>query len=195
MTCRAALFSAVDLPGIHMVISSIRKELFMILTTPPGLGVNFYRTVFEDRNGQSVATDGALETLASLTALFQGRVWIILRSFNAADSWRTWKRLRDSRFFQTTGISAEHFETCREHTEKMLVCRELAVTHLIDSYPETFSSLYGESLRVRILFHPTPAEEAMWNGNVPRLPGVFGPLWTHRCDHWDEVVSAIRETF
>lgn len=88
------------------------------------------------------AMPGAFESIARLSDLFEGRVWLISKcGERVAARSRQW--LEHHRFFETTNIDPEHLRFCRHRPEKAIHCAELEITHFIDDRLDVLNALEG----------------------------------------------------
>lgn len=80
---------------------------------------------------ESPATDGAIDTLARLVPLFDGRAWVISKCGERIQQ-RTLAWLDHHDFYDRTGISRGNVRFCRRRQDKAVHCRTLGITHMID---------------------------------------------------------------
>jgi len=98
------------------------------------------------------AMAGAFESIARLTARFDGHVWLVSKCGDRVQA-RTREWLAHHRFFERTGIDPEHLRFCRQRPEKAIHCRELDITHFIDDRLDVLDALEG-IVAHRYLFGP-----------------------------------------
>ena len=88
------------------------------------------------------AMPGALEALARLVMLFDGRVWVVSKCGPRVQS-RTEQWLDHSDFFAQTGIDRSHVSFCRQRADKAPRCAELGITHFIDDRADVLEHMVG----------------------------------------------------
>ena len=93
---------------------------------------------------------GAIEALARLRRLFDGRVWLVSKC-GARVQARTRRWLEDRRFFETTSIDPNNLVFCRTRPEKAPICARLRITCFVDDRWDILASM-GEVVPSRILF-------------------------------------------
>lgn len=120
---------------------------------------------------------GALESIARLTAVFAGDVWLVSKCGRRMEE-KTWVWLRDRQFSDITGVPESHVRFCRERPQKADHARQLGLTHFVDD-------------RLDVLEH--------LRGLVPHL-FLFGaapegaPEWVRAVRGWEEAEAAILAT-
>lgn len=113
--------------------------------------------------------DGMFEALPSLVQHFEGRVWLVSKARSRMEhKTRCW--LAHHRFFERTGIQADHLRFCVERHQKADHCRELGITHFIDDRLDVLGHLDGV-VRHRFLFGPQK------DGISPAADIVRLPSW------------------
>jgi hypothetical protein len=110
---------------------------------------------------------GALESLARLGEVFEGRVWIISKAGPTIQA-RTQRWLAHHRFFETTGIDATHVRFCLRRDEKAGHCSELGITHFVDDRYSVLKYLAGIVPHL-FLFGP--------QNDPPRSPMIATVTW------------------
>jgi hypothetical protein len=98
------------------------------------------------------AMPGAFESIARLTEIFEGRVWLVSKCGERVEA-RTRQWLEHHRFFERTAIDARHLRFCRQRPEKAIHCAELEITHFVDDRPDVLLALQGV-VEYRYLFGP-----------------------------------------
>lgn len=120
----------------------------------PILGVDIGRVISgddTDSGGGSVFSDewrttpfipGAVESLTRLNAAsaFTGRIYLISKAGPKIEE-RTRAWLHEQRFFDRTGIPADHLFIVRERSDKAPICRRLGVTHVVDDRISVLATL------------------------------------------------------
>jgi len=67
--------------------------------------------------------------------------------------------LKHHRFYERTGIPQSHVYFCRKRIDKVLICRQLGITHFIDDRLENLGYVYtGTDIRNLFLFQPRKRE-------------------------------------
>src|SRR5579875_385465 len=114
----------------------------------PRLGVDFGRvindaaghpsgddTVFlggtEERMLETPSMEGCFEALQRLCDVLHGHIWIVSKCGPAVQA-RTERWLLHHKFFDETGIAADHLRFCRRRADKAVHCQELGITHFVD---------------------------------------------------------------
>lgn len=86
--------------------------------------------------------DGVFEALTRLTALFEGRVWIVSKCGpRIQQRSRDW--LAEHRFFETTGIPRHQIRFCRKRHEKAPICLELGIGLFVDDRLDVLVPMAG----------------------------------------------------
>ena len=85
---------------------------------------------------------GAFESLARLSDMFEGRVWIVSKAGPTIQA-RTERWLAHRRFFETTRIDESHLRFCLRRDEKAGHCVELGITHFVDDRFSVLKYLVG----------------------------------------------------
>jgi hypothetical protein len=107
----------------------------------PGGDTNFIGGGIDDVLA-TPAIDGAFEAITRLTARLGGQVWLGSKcGKRMEEKTRIW--LAHSRFFEVTGISAEHVRFCRERPQKRDHAAELGLTHFVDDRADVLEHLRG----------------------------------------------------
>lgn len=81
--------------------------------------------------GAAAAHDEALDSIAVLVQLFQGRVSIVSKAGPAVEA-RTRQWLVDTDLCGRTGLDATNVIFCRDRGDKAAICLERGITHFID---------------------------------------------------------------
>ncbi len=129
----------------------------------PRLGVDIGRVIIagdgpdtsfiggsDEQAMRAPAVEGALEALARLTALFEGRVWLVSKCGPKVEARsRLW--LARHRFFEITGIDAGNLRFCRQRPEKAPICAKLGITCFIDDRIDVLACMAG-IVPTRLLF-------------------------------------------
>ncbi|MCE7005077.1 hypothetical protein LWC34_19920 [Kibdelosporangium philippinense] len=89
---------------------------------------------------QTPAMPGAFETLARLTELFDGKVWIVSKAGERIET-RTRQWLDHNGFWSATGIPAANARFCRKRPDKAVHCKRLGITHFIDDRQDVLRHL------------------------------------------------------
>lgn len=112
--------------------------------------------------------EGMFDTVPDLVERFDGQVWLVSKAGpRVQEKTRHW--LRHHRFFERTGIAADHLRFCLERPQKAQHCRELAITHFIDDRSDVLEHLEGV-VHHRYLFGPQRKQH--------RMEGVIAvPTW------------------
>ncbi len=85
---------------------------------------------------------GAVESIARLVRLLNGRVWLVSKCGPRVES-RTRQWLAGHDFYRRTALPPEHVRFCRARADKRVHCEELALTHFVDDHPEVHAALRG----------------------------------------------------
>lgn len=73
----------------------------------------------------------AFNKIQSIVRSFKGKVWIISKAgCRVEELSRKW--LYDNKFFEFTGVKENNLIFCNKRSEKMLICKQLKITHFID---------------------------------------------------------------
>jgi hypothetical protein len=86
--------------------------------------------------------DGAVESIARLTGLLGGRVWLVSKCGPRVQA-RTLRWLDGHDFYQRTALPREHVRFCRARAEKRGHCLDLGLTHFVDDHPEVHAAIRG----------------------------------------------------
>jgi hypothetical protein len=134
--------------------------------------------IFDGSDEDSLATPevpGAIATIAALTRLFAGQVWLVSKCGPKVQGRsRKWLRHRD--FWRLTGIPETNLRFCLERRDKAIHCRQNRLTHFIDDRLDVLAHLRGV-VPHRYLFGPQRAD-AVVPADVVRVAG------------WDAVARA-----
>ncbi|GIJ80585.1 hypothetical protein SAMN05443287_115101 [Micromonospora phaseoli] len=85
---------------------------------------------------------GAVEAVARLVALFDGRVWLVSKCGpRVAARTRRWLDAHD--FYRRSGLARDHVRFCRTRADKRTHCLELGLTHFVDDHPEVHAAIRG----------------------------------------------------
>jgi hypothetical protein len=85
---------------------------------------------------------GAVEAIAILVRLFEGRVWLVSKCGPRTQA-RTLRWLDGHDFYRRTGMDPGHVRFCRERTEKRGHCEELGITHFVDDRVDVHTAIHG----------------------------------------------------
>lgn len=119
-----------------------------------GLGIDFGGVIAERAFGDEAhpaelppecigPVPNALNTIAEMNELLQGRVWIVSKSAPATQRMtRVW--LRSHRFAEITGVGAQQVHFVRDRSGKLEKCRELGITHFVDDHLKNLEVLVGQ---------------------------------------------------
>jgi hypothetical protein len=153
-------------------------DIGRVLIAPDGGGrgdTSFIGGTVED----ALATppyDGMFDAVVALTRRFGGRVWLVSKARpRMQEKTRLW--LAHQRFFERTGIPAQHLRFCLERPQKADHCRELGLTHFVDDRVDVLGHLQGIVPR-RYLFGP-------------QRPDTIVPADVTPCASWPECVRTI----
>jgi hypothetical protein len=157
------------------------------------LGVDFgnviigHRTVdrndtalYEERYSTIPENEGAFEALKKLHDHFEGRIYIISKCTEWAET-RIKKWLEDNQLYSRTGIDQKDVYFVRERHEKDAICRKLGITHFIDDRLEVLSHMIGSTPNL-YLFMPDTDEVNEFKVFLPKVTVVDG---------WGAVVEKI----
>jgi hypothetical protein len=142
----------------------------MTTTRQPRLGIDIGRVIidgsshphggdtafFDGDEATMLATPevpGALDSIAPLTASFDGRVWLISKCGLRVQE-RTLRWLDGHDFYHRTGVPRENVRFCRIRSQKRVHCIELELTHFVDDRPDVHAAIHG-TVRHQYLFGHT----------------------------------------
>jgi hypothetical protein len=111
--------------------------------------------------------DGAVEAIARLMHLMDGRVWLVSKCGPRVEA-RTLRWLAGHDFYRRTALPPDHVRFCRARADKRAHCQELALTHFVDDHPEVHAAIRG-TVDHQYFFGPQ-------SGPVPDY-GVHAPTW------------------
>jgi hypothetical protein len=100
---------------------------------------------FQGDEATMIATpemDGAAAAVGRLTALLDGRVWLVSKCGPRVQA-RTLRWLEGHDFYQRTDLLRDHVRFCRTRPEKRPHCEELGLTHFVDDHPEVHEAIRG----------------------------------------------------
>lgn len=101
--------------------------------------------IFDGSDEDSLATPevpGAIATIAALTRLFSGKVWLVSKCGPKVQGrTRRWLRHRD--FWRQTGVPETNLRFCLERRDKAIHCRQNRLTHFIDDRLDVLAHLRG----------------------------------------------------
>lgn len=130
----------------------------------------------EDRAMQTPPAPDAFRVIRALVECSGGQVWLVSKC-GARIEGRTRRWLARHRFYQETGMPADHLRFCLRRPEKRRHCAALGLTHFVDD-------------RVDVLRH--------LRGLVPNLylfgrqkPGFRVPSWARPVLDWRQVEQAL----
>jgi hypothetical protein len=135
----------------------MKRELLTELQ--PRLGIDFGRVINDGSshpdgddtaflNGgyeaamRTPAMPGAYESVARLTTLFGGHVWIVSKCGERIQQ-RTLQWLDHNDFWTKTGMSRANTRFCRQRPEKAVHCKRLGITHFVDDRRDVLSHMRG----------------------------------------------------
>ncbi len=98
---------------------------------------------FEGDEATMLATPevpGAVDAIARLVELFEGRVWLVSKCGPAVQA-RTLRWLDAHDLYGRTGLPREHVRFCRLRPQKRAHCIELGLTHFVDDHPEVHRAI------------------------------------------------------
>ncbi len=84
----------------------------------------------------------AVEVIARLVPLFDGRVWLVSKCGPRTQA-RTLRWLDGHDFYRRSGITPDQVRFCRARADKRTHCLELALTHFVDDHPEVHAAIRG----------------------------------------------------
>lgn len=125
---------------------------------------------FQGDEATMIATpevDGALAAIGRLTALLDGRAWLVSKCGPRIQE-RTLRWLDGHDFYQRTGLSRDHVRFCRTRPEKRPHCEELGLTHFVDDHPEVHEAIRG-AVGFQYFFGPQANPVPSW--------GIHAPTW------------------
>ena len=125
---------------------------------------------FQGDEATMIATpemDGAAAAIARLTALLDGRVWLVSKCGPRVQA-RTLRWLEGHDFYQRTGLPRDHVRFCRTRPEKRPHCEELGLTHFVDDHRDVHEAIRG-AVSYRYFFGPQAAPVPSW--------GIYAPTW------------------
>lgn len=108
---------------------------------------------------------GMFEVVPELVRTFNGQVWLVSKAYPKMQN-KTRRWLEHHRFFERTGIPADHLRFCLERHQKADHCRELGITHFIDDRVDVLTHLAGV-VPHRYLFGPQKNHTAAGDPIVP----------------------------
>ncbi len=85
---------------------------------------------------------GAVESIARLTRLLNGQVWLVSKCGPRVQA-RTLRWLDGHDFYQRTGLPRGHVRFCLTRPEKRGHCLDLGLTHFVDDHPEVHAAIRG----------------------------------------------------
>jgi hypothetical protein len=85
---------------------------------------------------------GAVDSIARLTRLLNGRVWLVSKCGPRVQA-RTLRWLDGHDFYRRTGLPRDHVRFCLTRPEKRDHCQELSLTHFVDDHPEVHDAIRG----------------------------------------------------
>ena len=85
---------------------------------------------------------GAVDSIARLTRLLNGRVWLVSKCGPRVQA-RTLRWLDGHDFYQRTGLPRDHVRFCLTRPEKRGHCLDLGLTHFVDDHPEVHDAIRG----------------------------------------------------
>jgi hypothetical protein len=120
------------------------------------------------------AVPGALDAVARLNTIFEGRVWLVSKCARRVEERsRLW--LGHHGFHELTGVAEDRLRFCRERPQKRDHALELQLTHFVDDRPDVLEHLAGVVPSL-FLFGPQA--------------GPAPPSATH-VETWDAALAAI----
>jgi hypothetical protein len=96
----------------------------------------------EEEMLETPAMTRSFESLERLCGVFDGRIWIVSKCGRTVQA-RTERWLAHHRFFESTGIDADHIRFCRRREDKAQHCAELGITHFVDDRSDVLKHLLG----------------------------------------------------
>ncbi|HEX6454015.1 MAG TPA: hypothetical protein VF060_31700 [Trebonia sp.] len=125
---------------------------------------------FQGDEATMIATpemDGAAAAIGRLTALLDGRVWLVSKCGPRVQA-RTLSWLEGHDFYQRTGLPRDHVRFCRTRPEKRPHCEELGLAHFVDDHPEVHEAIRG-AVSHQYFFGPQAKPVPSW--------GICAPTW------------------
>lgn len=126
---------------------------------------------FQGDEATMIATpemDGAVPSIQRLTALLDGRVWLVSKCGPRVQA-RTLRWLDGHDFYQRTGLPRGQVRFCRTRAEKRPHCEELSLTHFVDDHPEVHDAIRG-TVGYQYFFGPQAAPVPAWGIRAPNWP-------------------------
>ena len=131
----------------------------LLAALQPRLGIDFGRVINEgsahpggddttflsggfEAAMRTPAMPGAFSSIARLTTLFGGHVWIVSKCGSRIQE-RTLQWLEHHDFWNTTGIPTANSRFCRARPDKAIHCKELGITHFVDDRRDVLSHMRG----------------------------------------------------
>lgn len=140
----------------------------VIIAPSQGTGDTSFLHGSDDDAMLTPPTEACFESLAQLSAAFEGRVWIVSKAGPKVAA-RTMRWFAHHDFFARTGIHPKHVCFCRERSQKREHCVERAITHFVDDRTDVLRHLLGLVPEL-YLFGASRADRA--------IPGVVAvPSW------------------
>ncbi|MDD5165547.1 MAG: hypothetical protein PHG25_03385 [Candidatus Pacebacteria bacterium] len=125
-------------------------------------------------------SDSVFEALKTLTAYFQGEVYLLSKCTEWAQvQILLWLKTHD--FYVKTGIKEGNVYFVRQRHEKDGVCRKLEITHFIDDRLEVLGHMVGSTPNL-FLFQPDKDEVNEFKDYLPKVTVVT---------NWSDVVTKI----
>jgi hypothetical protein len=171
------------------------KKRQLLTELQPKLGIDFGRVINDGASHpdgddtaflsgdyetamRTPAMPGAYETIARLTTLFGGHVWIVSKCGERIQE-RTVQWLDHNDFWAKTGMSPENTRFCRQRPEKAVHCKRLGITHFVDDRRDVLGHMRGVVKHLYLF------------GNQKSEP----PEWVTPTPAWRDVeVAVIQET-
>ncbi len=187
LTIALDFFLALD----KLISTPFRKEVLMagevFVTTIGGVLFDHVdptsdRSLYGDGYLEMPEVPGAFDALAALVDRFGDRRYVFFKCrLEAEERTRDWLIRR--RFFERTGIRNDHVAFYRKDRMRLLACKELHATHVVDRSMETL--LMYRFVRCRILFRARPHEIKKYFFSLRRV---------HQVHEWSEIVTFLHET-
>jgi hypothetical protein len=108
---------------------------------PDGDDTTFLNGGFEAAM-RTPAMPGAFSSIARLTTLFAGHVWIVSKCGTRIQE-RTLQWLQYNDFWTKTGMSPANTRFCRARPDKAMHCKELGITHFVDDRRDVLGHMRG----------------------------------------------------
>lgn len=135
------------------------KDGELLAALQPRLGIDFGRVINDGSahpagddttflNGgfaaamRTPAMPGAFSSIARLTTLFAGNVWIVSKCGSRIQE-RTLQWLEHNNFWTETGMSPANTRFCRARPDKAVHCEELGITHFVDDRRDVLGHMRG----------------------------------------------------